>query len=309
MNWMIGGIAIKKLVCVLLALAMLVLAGCGGNGGEAYVPATETTTEMTTTEHITEEETTEAPEEPTTTAITTTTAAPSPYAPPGNLNQLSQAGQLAYFNLVANRVRRERPGFTQRSRYGQDRPAIHTTGVPRVNPALSEMLNAIMNSLTLDNRPVYHTSARGQDNTGHFLSANANASDLRAQDITGITSERNDAGHWVITVRVAEETNPAPGTGSANARVHVIRSPQDVLDDLMAMEVFSAEVEHVSLRYYDSFVRLTVNAQGQVVAAESGYDMDIHVRDVRIGTGAVSIATDMSITKDVQRRFTSFDWL
>ena len=77
---------------------------------------------------------------------------------------------------------------------------------------------------------------------------------------------------------------------------------------MAAVEVFSAELENVSLHYHDSFARLTVNAQGQVIAASSGYDMEIIVRGARLGVGAVSIGTDMSVAMDVQRHFADFHW-
>jgi len=295
-------------------LMMLLFIGCGNKALLVVEPEFETTTITTTMLYITEElfveestkeELTEPFEEITiattilTTRATTTMRAPlSPYVPPANLGQRSQDEQLAYFNMVANRVRRERPGFVQRSYRRVEN--ISNTGIPIPGASLSFLIPP-------DESAVY-TVVHGQDNTGQFLSANANASDLRMRDITSIASTRS-GNNWMIEVHIARELPPNWGTGGNNARIHAVRSEEEIFDNIMATsgefsERISINPEDVWLRYSNSFVRFTINAQGQVISAESGYSLEVALYNATIDP----IITNILIRQAVQHNYSNFVW-
>ncbi|MCL2195671.1 MAG: hypothetical protein FWB76_06950 [Oscillospiraceae bacterium] len=222
-----------------------------------------------------------------------------PFLPPANLNTLSQAAQLEYFNLVANRVRTERPGFDRRNRLLLGN--IRLSGAAAIaNP----IIRPIQNSLMPGNWE-YQTYTPGTDNREEFFSNAAQASSLRPGDITSISSVAGANGSWTITVRIREEINPMPGMASANGRINNILSPQSVLDEITNISsAISADVEDATLRYHDAFATVTVNAQGQVTAASSGFNVDANAERVSIGP----IRTNVSAPQETRLYFTNFVW-
>ncbi|MCL2446153.1 MAG: hypothetical protein FWD06_05250 [Oscillospiraceae bacterium] len=300
----------KKILALIAAIAMLfslgvVLTACGNNNGENGYPEYTTEYEYTVEDTYAEENDNDN-DEPTTVAETTTEPETTteeevvdPFLPPANLNQLSQAAQLEYFNLVANRVRTERPGFQRRNRLLLG--AIRLSGFASIaNPIIRPIQNNLM-----PGDWEYRTYAPGTDNREEFFSNAAQASSLRPGDITSITSVAGANGSWTITVRVREEINPVPGAASANGRINNIVTRADVLREITDIsDLIQADVENTTLRYHDAFATLTVNAQGQVTAASSGFNVDANASDVRVGP----IRTNVSAPQETRSYFTNFIW-
>lgn len=221
----------------------------------------------------------------------------NPYAPPANLNELSQAEQLAYFNLVVNRVREEKPGFRQR-----EREQIEDMQFSGVASAVSGLINSIMRTL-MPSEWHERSVAAGESNEGLFMSENENASDLRLEDITSISCEK--AGdNWVIDLRIREETNPAKGTSSAHSRIMPIATREEVVAEIVSVGSITADPADATLRYYNGFVRVTVNSQGQVIVAANGCQVLAQMNNV-----SVSIITmDSAATQNTEWLYAYFDW-
>ncbi|MCL2195279.1 MAG: hypothetical protein FWB76_04945 [Oscillospiraceae bacterium] len=223
----------------------------------------------------------------------------APVLLPANLDQLSEAEQLKYFNIMASRVRLERPGFDRRSRLLLGN--ISMSGAAAItNPIIRPIQNSLM-----PGNWAYHTHAPGADNRAVFFSNTAQASSLRPADITSITSVAGANGSWTITVRIIEEVNPGPGVASANGRINYILSPAGVLREIASVtNAITADIAYMTLRYHDGFASITVNAQGQATAASSGFNVDANAERVSIGP----IRTSASAPQETRLYFTNFVW-
>ena len=326
---------IPIILAILLALSMgAFLTACGGNEEEAGpacwacdlldegaycdlcdpAPAAsptdseETTNEAYTTEEdendnenedlndeITEPEEDENDNE--NDAIEETTEPANRYAPPENLNTLSRQEQLDYFNLVANRVRRERPGFT--SEIIARIETLRFTGIAAVlNPIIQPIVNILM-----PGDPEIEVIPRGANNEGPFLHFYSPIH-IRGSDIASIQSVR--AGdNWHMRVSIIAETNPASGTGSANARAYFILTRQELLDEILAVnDSIQADPNDATLYYHNGFVVLTVNQDGQVIATEVGYDVNAQANNVRYGP----LSTNITAFQTTRARYTDFRW-
>ncbi|MDR0531913.1 MAG: hypothetical protein LBG83_07615 [Oscillospiraceae bacterium] len=245
------------------------------------VPANATEATTGATEATKATETTKAPE--------TTTAPPAdPFAPPENLGSLSKADLLAYFNKAANRVRKEKPGFKKDAKLKIDK--ISLSGFAAIaNPIIEPVKNKLM-----PGDWEYETIAKGSSNSGKFLSENANASDLKASDLTTISATKNGA-NWVISLKVITENNPTKGTTSANSRVNCIATPEEVLRDITDLsDAISADVNKATLTYHDGYATITVNPKGQVIESESGFFVNALANDVKIGPIKTNVTAPQS---------------
>lgn len=222
----------------------------------------------------------------------------NPYAPPANLDELTQAEQLAYFNLVVNRVREEKPGFQQRERTLIDSVRSGSALIQ----SLSEGIIAIVASLfsTWEQSGV----AAGQSNEGLFLSENANASDLRPEDIISISCVK-EGDNWVIALLIKEETDPAPGLGSANARIASIITKDELIEGMTEVGV-TADPADMSARHFNGFASVTVNEQGKVIAAANGYQVCVEIDKITIST--ITTIEDTAITLNMEAQYAYFDW-
>jgi len=128
----------------------------------------------------------------------------------------------------------------------------------------------------------YSTISKGQGNSGSFLSKNSNASDLKASDITSISTTKSGS-NWIITVRVISETNPASGTSSANSRINCIATRQDVVSEITGVSsVVTIDTNNMTLRYHSGYATITVNDKGQVIASESGFKVEAQANSMKI---------------------------
>ena len=225
-------------------------------------------------------------------------AAAPDYTPPANLDELSQAEQLDYFNLVVNRVRDERPGFTRRLLLRIDETQLS---------GLAAIANPIINSIIGQLMPgdwEYRNVPNGQDNTGLFLSDNANASDLRPEDITGISATIADEC-WLIVVDVAEAVNPMPGTGSSFGRILPIVTREEVIDEITGISsAVKADPANASLRFHDGKIVVIVDPEGKIVSAAGGFNTHALCGDVKISV----FLTDVAAAQRSEWQYTGFDW-
>jgi len=221
-------------------------------------------------------------------------AALGPYEPPSNLGQLSQAEQLDYFNLVVNRVRAEKPGFRQRESWKIDK-------VQTSVPIIGSMVDSALSNLAPGDWEQTDVAA-GESNEGLFLSGNANASDLRPQDITSISAQK--AGdNWVIELCVREETNPAPGLGSANGRIAAIATREQIIEGMTGTGVTASPAD-AAVHYGSGFARVTVNGEGKVIVAANGFQVNALFHQVRVSV----ITMDMAVTQNDEWQYACFDW-
>jgi len=134
------------------------------------------------------------------------------------------------------------------------------------------------------------------------LSKNANASDLRLQDITAISSKKQD-GNWVIELLVKEEINPALGLNSSNGRIAAIATREQIIAELAGNGVYGNPAD-VTLRYYNGFASITVNSQGQVLSATNGFQVDAQANNVTISI----LRGDLTAAQNSEWQYTNFDW-
>ena len=227
-------------------------------------------------------------------------ASANPYEPPADLGELSQAEQLAYFNLVVNRVREEKPGFQRR-----DRTLIDTANISSDSSLISVIApGIILLAERLWSGWSYQDIGTGQDNRGLFLSGNANASDLRPEDIVSAEAAYED-GYWVLEVRVRASENPQPGTGSSIGRIADILTGEALMNGMAEVGV-TADPADVDVRYQNGYARVTVNREGYVVAAENGYYMHTQFDDIRLSSLNMSLSIPIPMTCEWQ--YARFDW-
>ncbi|MCL2494855.1 MAG: hypothetical protein FWE98_04270 [Oscillospiraceae bacterium] len=296
---------LSSVLAVMLALAMLgMFAACGGGGGtttEAPTtedlfttePEIETTTEpeVTSDTEITDEPgtTTETPTGPSAPTDPNATDAPADkFAPPANLNTLGKAEQLAYFNLVANRVREERPGFTKQ--FSKIISDMKFTGVVSL---VQGIIDNVVAGLTGAEDP--KTYAKGTDNKGDFLSE-ITPFKLELGDVASISSSKS-GDNWVMVVKIISEKNPAKPTGSANARAYSIASRQEVLDEITGFaSVITADVNDSTLNYNSGTINLTINSKGQVISGDYKFLVDAIANNVSISILKTNVTARMTTT-------------
>ena len=220
------------------------------------------------------------------------------YTPPANLDKLSQAEQLVYFNLVVNRVRTEQPGFQQKTLL-----AIDSIELPTSANIVSGIVYYIKNNL-MPSEWKTQTIVAGKHNKDWFFSKNANASNLRPEDITSISCAK-EGGNWVIELGIVEETNPNPGLASAHSRIAPIATREQVVDKIAGVtNDIKVEMEDVTLRYHSGFVRVTVNSQGQVIAGSNGFQVQAQANNVKIAILQVGVSAEQSS----EWQYTNFNW-
>lgn len=222
-----------------------------------------------------------------------------PFAPPENLNTLGQAAQLEYFNAVVNRVRNERPGFHvwEQLRIDTDNMTFTSGFISAIQPVVNAIITRVMPGV-----PESQTIARGANNQGHFMSLNPQASTLRLQDIASISSRREDS-NWIMEVRIREEANPQHVTGQ-HARISFIMDRDEVIDLILSAGPVSVNRENVDVVVRNGVVRITVNADGQIIAAERNADIRGDFTDARIA----GFRSDGVIPQTSSWRYSSFVW-
>jgi len=287
--------ALSSVLAILLTLGLLVtFAACKDKPDEPPVEPESTTEEITEdiTAVVGPEETdpneTEPPTEPPTETETTTEAPADGDAPPANLDTLSKAEQLAYFNKAANRVRTEKPGFTKQ--FAKIISDMKFTGVVSL---VQGIIDNIVAGLTGAEDP--KTYAKGTDNKGDFLSE-ITPFELRSGDVASISSKKS-GDNWVMTVKIIQETNPAKPTGSANARAYSIASRQEVLDEITGFSsAITANVNDASLLYNGGTINLTINSKGQVIAGDYKFLVDATANNVKISILSTNVTARMTTT-------------
>jgi len=220
-----------------------------------------------------------------------------PFAPPANLDTLNNAEKLAYFNLVANRVRTEKPGFKEE--FSKIISDLTFTGVVRLAQSL---IDDLISNLTGADDPKVH--APGTDNQGKFLS-DITPFELRPGDVSSISAQKSGE-NWVMTVKIISETNPAKPSGSANARAYTIASRQEVLDEITGFSnAISANVNDATLRYNSGIINLTINPDGQVIAGDFKYFVDATANNVKLIN---IISTNVTARMTTTNKFSNFKW-
>jgi len=230
-------------------------------------------------------------------ALPAMAAESSPFAPPANLDQLSQAEQLAYFNLVANRVRAEKPGFAQRELL-----YIGDMQFGGILSSVKDIVGLIMDQL-MPAEWMYRTIENGQDNAGLFLSENPNASDLTPQDITAICCTK-EGNNYVIEVGIAPAINPAKGMASSIGRIAPMQTREEIIEDITVAGGITISRGNTTVQYYNGTIRATVNPEGKVIFAELGFLVHVQANAVRVSV----ISMDMAVTQSSKWQYAAFDW-
>lgn len=220
----------------------------------------------------------------------------NPYEPPANLDELSQAEQLAYFNLVVNRVREKKPGFRQ-----VEILQITSFRTSIAGGAADGLVNGVVKKL-MPGDPQVLSIAPGQTNVGRFMSENANASDLRLEDIISISSTK-EGDNWVIGLLIKEELNPAKGLSSAHCRIMPIATRDQIVAELAKAGV-TANVADATIRYYESYANITVNDQGKVILAGNGFQVDAQANNVKIAMFNMNVG----VAQNSKWQCSDFDW-
>ena len=222
-------------------------------------------------------------------------AAVDPYDP-SDILYLNRNELLDYFNLVVNRVRTEKPSFQHRELLRIDSMQSSILG-----GMMDGLLNSVVAALTSSDWTQTGVNA-GQSNEGMFLSENANASDLRPQDITSISAKKV-GDNWVIEVGVKEESNPAAGLNSSNGRISPVATREQIVAEVNSGGV-TANAANATVRYGSGFARVTVNGQGQVIAAANGHQANALFKNVKISI----MTADVAATMNSEWQCAFFDW-
>jgi len=220
----------------------------------------------------------------------------NPYEPPANLGELSQAEQLAYFNLVVNRVREEKPGFQRR-----ELQQIAGFRSSLMEGAVDELINSVVQQL-MPAEWKQRGIAAGESNQDLFMNESIYASALRPEDITFISCKKQ-GDNWIIELLVKEEINPAKGLNSAHGRYAFVATREEVIADLVAAGM-SVRLANLTLRYHNGFARATVNPQGQVVVAANGFQVHAQANNARLSIFSFDIAT----LQNTEWQYAYFDW-
>jgi len=275
-------------------------------------PVVDTTDEVTDTTEDTGEETTEDTGEETTEADPSATtkegdteastkAPDNKYAPPANLGSLSQAEQLAYFNLVTSRVRAEKPGFVR-----TEQLKIADMSFTGVVSLAQSLINSVVEDL-MPGDLITETVAKGADNKDNkFMSENANPSELRAQDINSIKSTKS-GDNWIIEVSVKESVNPAKNMGSTVGRIAVMQTREEIFESISdsAGGLITADTNNATVRYHTIYARVTVNAQGQIIEASNGFDVAASATGVKMLS---IITTNAAFAQTSRWTYKNFKW-
>ncbi|MDR2648062.1 MAG: hypothetical protein LBB67_08095 [Oscillospiraceae bacterium] len=217
------------------------------------------------------------------------------YAPPANLASASTAEKLAYFNDMANAVRKAKPRFYREC---LKEIQIKLSGFASIaNPIVEAVKKQAMPG-EWENE----TIAKGKGNDGKFLSENANASDLKVSDVSSITVTKSGA-NTVIKVSVKQEVNPEKGTRSAHSRVMCIADREDVFETITDIsDQISADINDVKLVYNSGYAQITVDKDGKVIAADCRFNVDAVANNVKISI----ITTNVTAPQSTQVKCSQF---
>ncbi|MCL2531698.1 MAG: hypothetical protein FWE40_06035 [Oscillospiraceae bacterium] len=224
-----------------------------------------------------------------------------PLLPPANLHQLGRNEQIAFVNTALNRVRDEQPGFFRRQRLQMS--DINLAGGVIVRNLGTPVVNFVVGML-MDGDWYERTFAPGSNLQTEFFADTARF-DIRPADVANMTVTPAGNGGFTITVRAREEVNPAP-RNSANGRMHQIMTRDEVLAEILDVSAaIRTDISEASLRYHGGHITFTVNAQGQITAANGGFNVAARTGQVNLGPVTVDYMTAAQVT---EFHFTNFVW-
>lgn len=304
----------KKVFALIVTLAMLfsfgvVFTACSSNNNDDENDYPEYTTEEYTTEYTYTTEHNENDNDNDVLAADAQAANDNdtaeepvdPLLPPANLHQLARNEQIAFLNTALNRVRDERPGFTRNQRLQMSDinlaggVIVRNLGTPVVNLIVSALMGGDWEQAVI---------APGSNNIDQIFT-NTTRFDIRPGDVASMTVTPAGNGGFTITVRAREEVNPAP-RNSANGRMHQILTRDEVLAEILDVSAaIRTDINEASLRYHGGFITVTVNAQGQITAANGGFNVAARTGQVNLGPVTVDYMTAAQVTEN---NFTNFIW-
>jgi len=261
----------KRVLILLLALCTLVAFAACNKTPDLEVTEPLFTTEAPETDPPEEttdlEEETEPPEE--TTEEDEAIAVATPLDP----TALNKEELIDYYNAAVNAVREARPAYSK-------------TEVLKVNDFKTSILGGAADSLisgvvkkAMPGDPDYSARKKGEDNTDHFFILQP-VSAVRAGDVKSISAKK-EGSNYVISITMGSEVNPEKGGASRYSRVFQIQTRRDVLDNL-AENGLTGEVNNCTLTYRDGFVKITVNEQGRIIRASTGFFVDVEGKKMKI---------------------------
>jgi len=217
---------------------------------------------------------------------------------PQNLNQLSVTEQLNVFNAAVSRVRADRPGYT-----ASHAVQLHADQMVVEGLAAPQVIHDLFTQ-TFGQPRSEQTQRRGQANS--FMTGMQNPQALRPEDIIAITSVRQ-GDNWRITVQVRSETNPTAG-GPVSRVAPVATATQ--IQQTIGQNNLTANLSGISQHVHSVFARVTINPQGQVISASTGYASITYIDDMRF-TGTVLVpgaVFNATVPQTTLWEFTNFDW-
>ena len=252
-------------------------------GEESTLPEEETTLEEETSA---EAESTKEGES--TAEATTTKAAADP-------TKMNKAQLIQYYNDAVNLVRTGKPGYTK-------------VEVLKVNDFKTSILGGAVDGLisgvvknAMPGNPESSSRKKGESNVDHFM-MDQQASAVKASDVDLIVAKKEGA-NYVISLSVGREVNPAKNGASKFSRVFQIQTRQEVLDDL-AGNGLTGEVNNCTLTYRDGSSVITVNPQGQIIEAHTGFFVDVVGKNMHIAI----FNPDIDAFQQSNWDYTNFSW-
>ena len=262
---------ISLLAILLAGVLVFSFAGCG---------KTEPTDEPSSTEEISEPETSDIPvdaSEAATDEPTSEEATEEPTTEPEeeglkDPTNLAKAELVEWYNERINYVRQAKPGIGRVEQLKID--SFKTSMGAAVNRLAGPIIKRFM-----PGNPETKNISKGAGNDGQFFT-DMQTSQLRASDVASATATKS-GNNYVITLTFGNETNPEKNSNYKYYRAFAISTRQEVLDDLAG--TIAAKIENTTMVYHGGKSVITVNPDGQIIAANYEFKVDVNAKGAKIG--------------------------
>lgn len=238
-----------------------------------------------------------SPETPTAApaAPETPTAAPAAPAAAQAPDALSGQALLTYFNDAINAVKTQKAGFRKSK--------LTTIKDLQLSNSLANTLVGFVKSALLSETEDITEVKKGQSSDSVLSpSGKSYASALTMNDIKNISAQKSGAG-YVITVNLKDETNPSSSGQFSRCMDYMT---VDDVEKVYAPKVGATVArEDISVKLTNSYVKLTVDANGKVTAYETLVNGVLVMKNASIKKG-VTIKTDLDITLSSTTKYSNF---
>ena len=265
-------------------------------GGQTAQPAGETAPPSATAAP-----TNAAPEAtaPTNTPVPATDAPTEPATQPAPTaktpDQMTYAELLAFFNDSLNRIKTEKVGFKKSK--------LTAVKDLQLSNAAANSLVSIVKGALLSEKANETTVSKGQSSDNVFSpSGKPYVSQLQLSDLSGMKCVKS-GNNYVILLGVKSETNPG-STGSIMSRGFDFMTVDDVVNTYAPKVRATVQRENVQVDFSGCTAKLTVTADGQVLAYETYVMGVMKMKQAKM----LGLTTDLTITLASTTTYSDFSY-